>query len=1059
MADNSQLNIQITAEDLTTAVLKGISEGFGKIETSLQTVANPAKTASSGIASVGDAASKAQGQSNLMTDTLGGMAFAFNNIVSAAQTAWAALNRAIEPALTMERLNTVLKSATGSTQEAGAAFEFVKSESARLGLDLQSTAAAFSKVAIAAKGTSLEGEASKKMFTGFAEAFAALRLTTDQTNSVFAQLTQGMNKGKLELEDLKIMAEAGIPIFKMLAEAMGKTQPEIMAMISNGQLLANEVYPKLADSMHKTFGADAAAAAQGTQAELARVKNEAFLASAAFAQDLLPAATVIFKALAAGIETLSAMVDIYKVLTSAVFGFAFAMSEVSRAVLSGDLFSGAGLAKFRQNMGDIKDTFLKSVNGMDSASAGFYKSEEKRKAEAAESEKRRLQENKDALAANVAAQEKFIKTVADQETQLTYKHKLEYEEKKKTINNYYELALKSVVKDSAEWVKLTKEKTDALTALERENATTRAQIQVELRDRAVKEAATAAQQQIALVENRLARQLISERQAASEITAINKTQAAIELKLAEDRVAVMATAGLKGSDEYKKALDGQVAAQKAYNAVITQELKNAEEQKKVIREGNAADFKAQLTKEQTWLQEALNNRGISEANYRSQQLQAEVDYANKILNEKRRIAAETNPNNISEYKKALAEQESAELAYTQKYGALVKEREAQSKATLEAITTKAKEESEKRIAIEQAEQQRQSAFAASFFALWDNAYKSASDSLKALSTGAYNAWAQAVKQPLLMVESIDSLKQKSEEAQRAFNDMYTQNKNNALAAGAIWGPTLEKLGSITVEAARVTAEFLNQKVAAFELGTALENPVKQTASFLDNAAQALRGMTLLDQSTLDKLNGEINKVRDAMLAFTDKIRAALKALQDEFDNLTMNKLQLEEKRYQEQKAQWQKDFNEAQKQQNTEALVALNQQLDLIEKIHRVKEAEASTAPSKKFATGGWVPGSGSGDTVPAMLTPGEFVIRKSAVQHWGAGMMERINAMMPVMPSLPAGPRLAFAGGGMVPEVSMGGNSTTVNQSIKIEVKELNEATVRREVIPVLEKYARLKG
>ena len=33
------------------------------------------------------------------------------------------------------------------------------------------------------------------------------------------------------------------------------------------------------------------------------------------------------------------------------------------------------------------------------------------------------------------------------------------------------------------------------------------------------------------------------------------------------------------------------------------------------------------------------------------------------------------------------------------------------------------------------------------------------------------------------------------------------------------------------------------------------------------------------------------------------------------------------------------------------------------------------------FARGGYVPGRGDRDTVPAMLTPGEFVIRKKAVQ------------------------------------------------------------------------------
>jgi hypothetical protein len=47
----------------------------------------------------------------------------------------------------------------------------------------------------------------------------------------------------------------------------------------------------------------------------------------------------------------------------------------------------------------------------------------------------------------------------------------------------------------------------------------------------------------------------------------------------------------------------------------------------------------------------------------------------------------------------------------------------------------------------------------------------------------------------------------------------------------------------------------------------------------------------------------------------------------------------------------------------------------------------------KGFNTGGVVPGTGNRDTVPAMLTPGEFVIRKSSVQSIGAGNLEAMNA------------------------------------------------------------------
>ena len=47
----------------------------------------------------------------------------------------------------------------------------------------------------------------------------------------------------------------------------------------------------------------------------------------------------------------------------------------------------------------------------------------------------------------------------------------------------------------------------------------------------------------------------------------------------------------------------------------------------------------------------------------------------------------------------------------------------------------------------------------------------------------------------------------------------------------------------------------------------------------------------------------------------------------------------------------------------------------------------------KEMNKGGTVPGSGNTDTVPAMLTPGEFVMSKGAVQQYGVGTLESMNA------------------------------------------------------------------
>ncbi len=70
----------------------------------------------------------------------------------------------------------------------------------------------------------------------------------------------------------------------------------------------------------------------------------------------------------------------------------------------------------------------------------------------------------------------------------------------------------------------------------------------------------------------------------------------------------------------------------------------------------------------------------------------------------------------------------------------------------------------------------------------------------------------------------------------------------------------------------------------------------------------------------------------------------------------------------------------------------------------------------QKFNKGGKVRGQGDRDTVPAMLTPGEFVMSKGAVQQYGIDTMESMNAAaggtnVPVL--MPNKKRKGFPGGG----------------------------------------------
>lgn len=87
----------------------------------------------------------------------------------------------------------------------------------------------------------------------------------------------------------------------------------------------------------------------------------------------------------------------------------------------------------------------------------------------------------------------------------------------------------------------------------------------------------------------------------------------------------------------------------------------------------------------------------------------------------------------------------------------------------------------------------------------------------------------------------------------------------------------------------------------------------------------------------------------------------------------------------------------------------------------------------KKFAGGGLVsgPGSATSDSIPARLSAGEYVVRAAAVRQVGVAFLDSLNG-------LSAGPRfkggeLAFAAGGLVPEVKVPPAQQQVNQAVRI--------------------------
>ena len=87
----------------------------------------------------------------------------------------------------------------------------------------------------------------------------------------------------------------------------------------------------------------------------------------------------------------------------------------------------------------------------------------------------------------------------------------------------------------------------------------------------------------------------------------------------------------------------------------------------------------------------------------------------------------------------------------------------------------------------------------------------------------------------------------------------------------------------------------------------------------------------------------------------------------------------------------------------------------------------------KKFAAGGLVSGAGSAtsDSIPARLSAGEYVVRAAAVRQVGVAFLDSLNGLA-IGPQFNGG-ALAFASGGLVPEVKVPPAQPQVNQAVRI--------------------------
>lgn len=162
----------------------------------------------------------------------------------------------VEAERKLEQIEKRFVAASGGDRGAAAKeFEFARAEAARLGLQLEATARGYSRLAVASRSTSLEGAETRRIFSGLAEASAALSLSGEETERILRAVEQMMSKGKITAEEMRQQLGDSLPgAAEIFARAVGVSVKELDAMLKKGEVLAEEVLPRVAEILHEDFG-------------------------------------------------------------------------------------------------------------------------------------------------------------------------------------------------------------------------------------------------------------------------------------------------------------------------------------------------------------------------------------------------------------------------------------------------------------------------------------------------------------------------------------------------------------------------------------------------------------------------------------------------------------------------------------------------------------------------------------------------------------------------------------------------------------------------------------
>lgn len=837
-----------------------------------------------------------------------------------------------------ESLEAAMRAVFGSAEDVSREMQRLRFESERLGVPLETLARSWLSFAAASRGTALEGEKAREVFTALTEASVVLGLSSDNLQGALLAVQQMISKGTVSSEELRQqLGERLYGAMQIAARSIGVTTEEFSKLLERGLIPAERFLPAFAQQLRQEFGRGVEDASNTARAAFARLENSLLQLKLEFARS----------------GFMEALVDAAKQLTAAfkdegfrrsVREFGALIGQLTRFVIEhgdklvvlGGVLAGARTGAAVGRLGGPKGAVVGAGVGAFAGGLGAASilpngtasgQDEKRVMDveaAVERLKRRIEETKRAAASGLLKQsdaEERIKADEQRIQQLLAKNAPVAE----PLGAPSDFGRELMRKKWDEYLKQYRDKS----------------------------------QQLA--------DAIEELRAIANQAGISET-----------------------SEEFKRAVEA-IRAKFVGKSELLSDAKDRADAEFTI-------LKASLERAKAAYDAALEDRLISVKDY----------YAAKTAIEQREIDAE-----IARTKMALLEQQRI-LAKSKDDADRIKANGEVAKLEAELIalnTRRAEVEQANARAAARAERELADALADAKLKLGELTGTATDADRRAAVERAYRDLRAQLANDPAAVEIIDKLIS-VEAAQRnlqALEDEWRRVLENMRA--------IEQSVNIQQQQGLITSAEAQAKIAAAHQETAaaldvLLPKMEAVANAIGPDAvarvQAWKNELASVKDVVDPVAASINTtVKDAFATLFEQIGTGAKSAKEAFA-----------------------DF--------ARSVLAAMQRILAQRFAEQLFGAMGGTGGGiggffvrvLKFATGGPVPGTGNRDTVPAMLTPGEYVIRRDVAQRIGYRMLDAINGGGWV-PSLNLG-RLAFASGGAVPAV--GGTVNNVSVVVNTE-------------------------